>query len=91
MRSLFKRCRNEWMEINMMDLSGFYYEFQPGDGTRYCIHCVNDVHGGILVITNVGATYRYYRGDRLKWLHGVENEWTKKAVFEFLENKLYVI
>lgn len=74
-----------------MDLTGFYYEWQPGDGTRYCIHCVNDVHGGILVITNVGATYRYYKNDYLKFLHGNDNEWTKKAVFDFLEHLPFVI
>jgi len=61
-----------------------YYEFQPGDGTRYCIHTMPDVHGGVLVIASQ-STWRYYAGDYLKFLHGRENEWTQKAIFNYLE------
>ncbi len=61
-----------------------YYEFQPGDGTRYCIHTMDDVHGGLLVISH-NSTWRYYAGDYLKFLHGLENEWTQKAIFNYLE------
>jgi hypothetical protein len=61
-----------------------YYEFQPGDGTRYCIHTVQDVHGGLLVIASQ-STWRYYAGDYLKFLHGRENEWTRTAIFNYLE------
>lgn len=61
-----------------------YYEFEPGDGTRYCIHTVQDVHGGLLVIASQ-STWRYYAGDYLKFLHGRENEWTRTAIFNYLE------
>ena len=61
-----------------------YYEFQPGDGTRYCIHCMDDVHGGVLVVTHY-STWRYYAGDYLKFLHGSENEYTRTAIFDYLE------
>ena len=61
-----------------------YYDFQPGDGTRYSIHCMDDVHGGLLVISN-HSTWRYYAGDYLKFLHGRENEYTRTAIFNYLE------
>lgn len=64
-----------------------YYEFSPGDGTRYCIHCMDDVHGGVLVVSH-HSTWRYYAGDYLKFLHGrgdEPNEWTRRAIFNYLE------
>ncbi|GAI85853.1 unnamed protein product [marine sediment metagenome] len=66
-------------------LKAGYFEFQPGDGTNYCVHVVEDMNGGLLVITHY-STWRYYEGDYLKFLHGSENEWTRTALFDYLEN-----
>jgi len=62
-----------------------YYEFQPGDGTRYSIHLTPAQHGGIYVIVNESSTWRYHSGDTLKFLCGNNNKWTQTAVFNFLE------
>lgn len=61
--------------------------FSPGDGTRYDIVLVPDPYGGILVIWPGQSTWRYYEGDYLKWLHGKENEWTRKAIWNYLEGE----
>lgn len=62
-----------------------YHDFQPGDGTRYSIVCAPDPHGGTLVIWPGYVTYRYHRGDILKHLHGEQNDYTHKAIWEYLE------
>jgi len=61
------------------------YEFQPGDGTRYTIHLMDAKYGGVYVIVNESSTWRYHEGDCLKFLCGNNNEWTQRAVFNFLE------
>ena len=62
-----------------------HFDFQPGDGTRYDIVTVPDPYGGVLVIWPGQSTWRYYRGDYLKFLHGDNNKWTQKAIFNYLE------
>ena len=66
-------------------LKGFYLDFQPGNGSRYSLTLVNDEHGGILVIWPNVATYRYYAGDYLKFLHGNKNEVDRLAIWDYLE------
>jgi len=61
------------------------YEFEPGDGTYYTIHLMEAKYGGIYVIVNESSTWRYHEGDCLKFLCGNNNEWTQRAVFNFLE------
>ena len=61
--------------------------FQPGDGTCYDILCVDDPYGGILVIWPNQSTWRYHEGDQLKFLHGVNNEYTRKAIWNYLEER----
>jgi hypothetical protein len=46
-----------------------------------------DPHGGVLVIWPTVATYRWYRGDRLKFLHGSENKVDQQAIYDYLESR----
>ena len=69
-------------------LEGVYIEFMPGNGTRYSLTLVNDPNGGILVIWPTQATYRYYAGDYLKFLHGNNNEFDRLAIWDYLEDYL---
>tara|TARA_R100001463_G_scaffold10005_1_gene29653 strand:- start:2177 stop:2383 length:207 start_codon:yes stop_codon:yes gene_type:complete len=62
-----------------------HFDFQPGDGTRYDIVTTEDPYGGVLVIWPNNSTWRYHQGDRLKFLHGKYNEYTEKAIFDYLE------
>ena len=61
------------------------HDFQPGDGTRYNLVTVDDPHGGLLVICNSSSLWRYHRGDQLKFLCGNNNEYTKKAIWNYFE------
>ena len=63
------------------------YDFQPGDGTRYNLVTVDNPHGGVLVICNNSSLWRYYQGDYLKFLCGNENEYTRRAIFNHLEEE----
>ena len=72
-----------WEPLDGVD--GECYSFQPGDGTCYDIVCVNDPHGGVLVIWPGHVTYRYHRGDRLKHLHGDKNKFTDEAIKNFMD------
>ena len=62
------------------------YDFQPGDGTRYSLVTVEDPHGGLLVICNSSSLWRYHAGDQLKFLCGNENEYTRRAIWDYLQN-----
>jgi hypothetical protein len=63
------------------------YDFQPGDGTRYNLVTVDDPHGGLLVICNNSSLWRYHQGDILKFLCGNENEYTRRAIWNHLEEE----
>ena len=63
----YDRDRDDWVGRR---LKGVYLAFEPENGSRYHLTLVNDEHGGILVIWPTVATYRYYAGDYLKFLHG---------------------
>lgn len=63
------------------------YDFQPGDGTRYNLVTVYDPHGGILVICNNSSLWRYHPGDVLKFLCGNENDYTRRAIWNHLEDE----
>ena len=78
-------------DIKHLRLKGLYLDFQPGNGSRYCLTLVNDEYGGILVIWPTVATYRYYAGDYLKFLHGNKNEVDRLAIFDYLEEYLWNI
>mgnify|MGYP000005012033 CR=1 FL=1 len=67
-------------------MSEFEFDFEPGDGTRYHLVCVSSPHGGLLVICNESTTWRYHRGDYLKFLCGIYNLYTKQAIWNHLEN-----
>jgi hypothetical protein len=64
------------------------YDFQPGDGTRYNLVTVDDPHGGVLVICNNSSLWRHYPRDALKFLCGNENEYTRRAIWNHLEEEL---
>jgi signal peptidase I len=59
--------------------------FQPGDGTRYDIVLIDDPYGGVLVIWPGDSTWRWYKNDYLKFLHGKNNEYTRRAIWNYLE------
>lgn len=61
-------------------------EFQPGDGTRYTLHLIVATYGGTYVICNETSLWRYHRGDQLKFLCGNDNEFTYRAIWNYLEN-----
>jgi len=64
-----------------------HYIFYPNNGTRYSIVTVEDPNGGLLVVWADGnQTYRYYRGDYLKFLHGKANTFDREAIKEYLDN-----
>ena len=60
--------------------------FEPGDGTCYDLICTPDPYGGTLVNVNTTSVWRWYPGDYLKFLCGNDNGYTRKAVFDYLEN-----
>jgi len=62
-----------------------FYEFQPGDGTRYVLHTIPSEYGGILVINQESSLWRYHRGDCLKFLCGDFNEYTQRAIWDYME------
>ena len=62
-----------------------HFDFQPGDGTRYDLVCVESPYGGLLVIANESSCWRYHPGDRLKFLCGNFNEYTHDAIWNLLE------
>lgn len=64
-----------------------YYDFQPGDGTRYILHLMPSEHGGIFVICHEHSLWRYHRGDTLKFLCGRENDFTRRAIWNMLEGE----
>lgn len=66
-------------------MSSFHFDFQPGDGTRYDLVCTPSPYGGLLVICNESSLWRYHKGDVLKFLCGVNNEWTHRAIWNHLE------
>tara|TARA_R110002096_G_C14628058_1_gene724647 strand:+ start:2545 stop:2748 length:204 start_codon:yes stop_codon:yes gene_type:complete len=61
------------------------YDFQPGDGSRYCIQLFPSEHGGVFVINHEESMWRYHKGDVLKFLMGNNNWCTQQAIWEFLE------
>jgi len=82
----FVSALNENDELKaFQDFQDTYYEFQPGDGTRYCIHLMDAYYGGVYVIVNETSLWRYHRGDTLKFLCGNINEYTHRAVWNFME------
>jgi len=69
----------------------FNFCFQPGDGTCYDIVMCDDPHGGYLIIWPNYVTYRYFpteHGEKgeIKHLHGQKNDYTTRAIFNFLES-----
>ena len=84
----YDRDRDDWVGRR---LKGVYLAFEPENGSRYHLTLVNDEHGGILVIWPTVATYRYYAGDYLKFLHGKKNEVDRLAIFDWLEEYLWNI
>lgn len=67
-----------------------HYDISPGDGTRYDFVTCPDPYGGLLVIWPGHSTWRYYAGDYLKFLHGQECEYARKAIWNHLEGMLIV-
>lgn len=62
-----------------------FFDFQPGDGSRYFIQLFKSANGGIFVINHESSMWRYHRGDQLKFLIGNENKYTWKAIWNYLE------
>ena len=62
-----------------------FHDFQPGDGSRYVLHTLPSEYGGILVINHEKSLWRYHRGDCVKFLYGVFNEYTQRAIWSYLE------
>jgi|TARA_R110001632_G_scaffold228260_1_gene363317 hypothetical protein len=62
-----------------------YADFQPGDGTRYHLTLVPEEHGGIMVVCNNSSCWRYYtKNDELKFMFGNDNDWTRKAIQDYM-------
>ena len=68
-----------------------HFDFQPGDGTRYSIKVTDDPYGGLYVICNNSSLWRYFPIDEgnseseIKFLIGKNNDWTRKAIKEYLD------
>jgi len=73
------------MRRSVFALSGCHYDVSPGDGTRYDFVTVDDPYGGVLVIWPGQSTWRWYPDDYLKFLHGTECEYARKAIYEHLQ------
>ena len=62
-----------------------FYDFEPGDGTRYFIQLFESENGGTFVINHESSLWRYHKGDCLKFLLGDYSTYTSKAIWDFLE------
>ena len=71
-----------------------YFEFQPGNGTRYSIILYTNPHGGIDVSWPKEATYRWHPSENkeepgyLQFLHGKENEFDMHAILIWLDENV---
>ena len=63
-----------------------HYEIEPGDGTRYDFVTCDDPYGGVLVIWPGHSTWRWYKDDYLKFLHGQECEYARTAMYNHLQS-----
>ena len=74
------------IDADFMDLVCWnHFVFQPGDGTRYDCVLTKDPYDEYYVICNNSSLWRYYRNDYLKFLCGNDNEYTRRAIFDYLE------
>ena len=59
------------------------YIYENGDGTRYTLHLVRAIYGGIYVLCNESSLWRFHSNpNELKHLSGTFNIYTKKAILE---------
>ncbi len=73
-------------------MSSFHFNFELGWDyrlKRYDLVCTRSPYGGLLVICNESSLWRYHKGDVLKFLGGVYNEWTKRAIWNHLEAEVF--
>ena len=58
--------------------------FENGDGTRYQLHMMPAKYGGVYIIANEKALYRYHGDGDIKFLCGVQNDWTERAILQII-------
>ena len=63
---------NEW--------ANSHYTFQNGDGTRYTMHLMTHVHGGIIVCVNDSSMWLAFENGDVKYQCGNQNTYTKQAI-----------
>ena len=63
--------------------------FENGDGTRYLFHFMPARHGGIYIIANEKALYRYHGNQNIKFLCGNHNEYTQRAILQLISIRHY--
>jgi len=69
-----------------------HIDAQPGDGTRYHLHVIPDMYGGVLAIwTSTGDVYRVFENSNrddldIKHLNRNcdENKYTRKAIIKIM-------
>lgn len=56
--------------------------FENGDGTRYTCHFMPARHGGVYVIVNESSCWRYHGNGDIKFLCGINNDFTRIAILQ---------
>ena len=64
-----------------------HHIIEPGDGTRYDFVTCDDPYGGVLVIWAGHSTWRYYKDDYLKFLHGQDCQYARRAIYDHLQGE----
>jgi len=64
-------------------------EFENGDGTRYTCHFMPARYGGVYVIVNEKSCWRYHGNGDIKFLCGLDCDFTRIAILQLCAIRNY--
>jgi len=72
--------------IDQLKPIGEHYIYENGDGSRYTLHLVRAMYGGVYVLCNESSLWRFHSNpNELKHLCGDNNPYTRLAILEVAE------
>lgn len=76
-------------QLNSRGIENYIYE--NGDGSRYTLHLVRAIYGGVYVMCNESSMWRFHSNpNELKYLSGDNNPYTRLAILEVAELRGWV-